>query len=1413
MQLKNLIEFRSDLFFEGAVQADWFYSKEKADLVANSFVFHGPKYFGVTSSDVSDNRLIDTASFLKKIYNNLYNTTEETNPFTLAIAGYGTGKSHLAVSLAKYFSNLSDDEDSLRKISSNLKMADNDVYLNTNMKQKKKNFVIVLNGMKDFNLNYEILKSVKLSLKLHGYSNSFLKGLSKAHEVALGFVERNFETQPLFLEKCKKNKMIFSNEKELKEIILNEIHDEEIFEIVDSIYENINGHKIRWDEGISANKVLEKVEEELCGVRGEFNKILIIFDEFGRFLEYASDSPQKAGDSALQQIFEAIQNTDKNIMFIGTIQSDLKSYLTRVDKTSNISRYIGRYEVSDRVYLSSNLETIFASLIEKKDNVVFESLIGEKIDKTENSYHRNVHNNLKRWIPESNLKGVWNSWEKYSQVILKGIYPFHPLSTWLLSSLSNWLQNRSSLTLINRKIKEYHSLEIDEFGKLPFILPVSLIDGDLFSELLTAEEEGRQRSQYCIVYNNILKKHGDKLSQNEKNILTSNLILRICRFKTFSKEDILNAMSILSGLNEVFCLESLGILETEYGILQYDDISNCFDFVGDAVGQADFRRFFKKKSQNTKLNYDLLEANSVKLENLGEILEVETNFGKANNISTNEWKYKGELLITDILTESNFETFKKSFQKATQPDQVKGKLLWFYINKDSSNIAIDNLKRYSKLYFNNLPITSMIINDTENKLFDAIKELLTINSLNDTEKKEYNQFIVEFKNKIETRIKEIFYELKFEKLGIIDSKISTVTTGRLSKYLDVQLKKIYPEIIPFPFDSFTNKQLNRPRKMLLEIAQKILYSSGKEIDIRTAGVEVRNRFESVLINSWKCVDEKTLKLVHPKNSKVSNIYKFIDKELEKNDEKIYIRKLIKSLLKPPFGLNDYSASLVLFSYISNREFEIRIKLEEKFYNITNWSEKIIRSDGKDLDFKTLENSEINIVDTGEEDTKVRKIIGEIRSNSDIERVGYLSIELEKLLSVISVEGDLRDLVEVALSRLEYGKELFTNYKKNIASMEYSLEEAIEKPDKSIEILIREIKKIEKDNRDLPSNYTYTESQFSKFLEVEFTAKKLIINKFDKWLEKVNCREIGKLNSFQSKNKNLGMDLKKIGYIEFQQKLISRVNFVMKNTEKIREYQHLKENIDNYKAESIVSSYTKYVELKSLEKKGKIYLEQLKINSGIYEEDKIDLEKLLNKKIKEIKQYLSLIENEMANVNNLIDEAETFNDLLEVLDKITAIKTRGLDDEEIEEFNYMGNFIINFKNSLLNLSSEEDPSNIFENKKELLKEAIDDEYGVDLTKVLDNYTDSLLCILNKKSEKWSENYLKINVLNMSDLDLKRWLKDTEVIPKFLSENTIIDFERLKSEIFDKISEDKIKYIITLLEELTDQEKNKIKAILN
>ena len=67
MKLGEVLEFRKDLYFEGAVQADWFYDPEKASKVAENFVFHGKNYFGVEAKRDS----IDTISLVKTLVGKL----------------------------------------------------------------------------------------------------------------------------------------------------------------------------------------------------------------------------------------------------------------------------------------------------------------------------------------------------------------------------------------------------------------------------------------------------------------------------------------------------------------------------------------------------------------------------------------------------------------------------------------------------------------------------------------------------------------------------------------------------------------------------------------------------------------------------------------------------------------------------------------------------------------------------------------------------------------------------------------------------------------------------------------------------------------------------------------------------------------------------------------------------------------------------------------------------------------------------------------------------------------------------------------------------------------------------------------------------------------------------------------------
>ena len=114
MKVSDIVSFSKESFFNGAVQTEWFYDDSKVGAIAESYVFHGTKYYGVSSNDVKSgaHQLLDTASFAKNLTDKLY-AARPNNSFVMTIAGYGTGKSHLAVCLGALFSGDAGTTDSV----------------------------------------------------------------------------------------------------------------------------------------------------------------------------------------------------------------------------------------------------------------------------------------------------------------------------------------------------------------------------------------------------------------------------------------------------------------------------------------------------------------------------------------------------------------------------------------------------------------------------------------------------------------------------------------------------------------------------------------------------------------------------------------------------------------------------------------------------------------------------------------------------------------------------------------------------------------------------------------------------------------------------------------------------------------------------------------------------------------------------------------------------------------------------------------------------------------------------------------------------------------------------------------------------------------------------------------------------
>lgn len=931
MKFGELFEFRKDLYFEGAVQIDWFYEPTRAAKVAENFVFHGKDYFGVEETTLGGKKRIDTVGLVQALTSKLGD--ESIKVPSLAIADYGTGKSHLAVTLGQLYSGSDYMPETFSKVLSNIRNIDKVAADEIERNCDGRNFVMVINGMRDFNLHSEILRAAQRSLALYGLPDDGLRKLNRALETAEMFFERNSQTSlGIFEDAAKEIGWIERGEILVRKIKSELLSNDEAFEIVNKAYCEINGQEIRWDEGLSALTILEMLVTEYCGINGKFDHVIILFDEFGRYLEYASGvNAAKSGDSALQQIFEAVQNADGTLQVINFIQSDIKTYLQRVDQTKNISRYIGRYDGSDKFYISSNLETVFANLIQRKDKEAFANTIVKWQSDNEEIW-KNDFEKLNRWLI---TKGMWKDYKLFRKVVVEGIYPMHPLATYMLTQLSDYLQNRSSLTLISQYIEELTPVEMSDTPIL--IMPEYLMRGDLYVEMLAAEQDGKQPSQQCIRYDNILRKFGDKLSDKSLAVLRSNLVLRVLRFRTTDYCDAKLALQFVSGLSLLEIEKELNLLENEYAVLGFDDHAGCFDFMEESNGAHDFKVIKKRLISAANINKSYI--NTLKIQEIAGVLEMQTtNFGATNKIATNEWQFKQELYPIEEFTAAKVDSYIAEWKSATSSLAAKGRLVWVYINKDTTPETMVKVQE-QVAKFEKMPIVVMLINDDENRLFNCLVEYYVFDTLDDVNRKKYERHYLDGFKQAESNLKDEFEELKKQRFRVLPNEVSVVEL-RMASFLTEVFGKIYPKAVPFWFDSFVTKGNNLSGKggtYFCSIIKMLLSGSVNEDSIHNFTSDVRNRINAVLMTtsstSWKCINEQ-YRMIPPEEKNAKYVYEDIVKEINEK-EKIECDDIFQRFSQPPFGMSEDIITLMIAVVCANLSYCLRFRYEDEIKNINN----------------------------------------------------------------------------------------------------------------------------------------------------------------------------------------------------------------------------------------------------------------------------------------------------------------------------------------------------------------------------------------------------------------------------------------------------------------------------------------------
>lgn len=1403
-QLKEIVVFRDDLYFEGAVQADWFYQPRQVEAVAKSFVFHGPKNHAVARSEFGGQGLMDTASFALHLARKM-EQVEDGNAITLAIAGYGTGKSHLAVTLSSLFSGEKWMPELHEDILTNIARADSEVEKELRPLVKKPRLVLTLNGMRNFNLHYELLRTAEKALKLYGANLKALTKLNKVKEIASVFIERSFTILEAQFTQEANQKGVYLTGDALKERLIQSLdHEAGVeFDIINEVYTEFNGHPIRLDEGVSASLVLDTLLQECCGLHGQFDSIVILFDEFGRFLEYVSANPAASGDSALQQIFESVQNAEGTIQFVGFIQSDIKSYLQRVDKSSNISRYIDRYDAGEKIYLSSNLETIFANLLEKKDTHVFKQMVIDRLD-AEEDRQRVLFEHLKQWL---SMHGIWKEWRDYRRIILEEIYPLHPISTYLLCNLTDWLQSRSSLTLLSEKVRSMGNCELDEGRPLPLIYPVDLLKGEFFNELLNAEEQGRQRSQFCILLNSIYCKFDTKLTDDARSVLIANLIIRICRFRFEQREELLLAIGECTGLARDRVDAAVQLLEDEYAVLSYDDRLICFDFVADSVGANEFRNFLKTAQNRRTFQPEMLMQNDI--QDYADILKpVDTDFGSLYGIQTREWAFIQRIAHVKNITNTIVSDVYKELRSHTLPNTERGILLWIYMPKEAPMEKLDQLIEQIKMADPQQAFAVFALDDTDNSLQDAILAYRILADMKEEDKIRYQRFYADAFEKAREKVSLLFADLKQQRKVITENGIE-IAPKRLKIYLTSVFEAIYPKVVPFDFEGFDAKGINGVAyKNYCTIMKWILMDDMSYMALKSQSSDVKNRVESLLgphgLYSWRALSEE-YKSIAPSNAAVSRIYSTLETTL--NGKKVVpFKQMIGILTASPYGMNEYTAFMFLSLFSELLSYTTRLEIDGVKYSTRTWAEEVLQD--RKFDAKLVNKTRLLLVDVGETVNQYRRIYTRIKKNTDFSKVAGLRQELEKLKLEEAVPEEMEAEDDLSAMILAEGDKAERYYSDKISKIAEDLEVAKRRmnPYSALSAALN-AQKLQYETY-ANGRYVYSAEQQDEMNAAVEKAKKIAAKGFeDGWIKEYNCLNVDKLGSYKA-------------FAVKASDLFSRYNFLkeaMELDKKVeKEVARIQLLIDQ---EAFINECESYLLMSQVrpgmtQKNLTAFLEQAnehikEFDQFDYEADKhiVELRKHILMRSEELRTALVKFKEELESIWNTVYDISTIDDVRHIHAKIESVLNMGLTDRDREDLENMDSELGQFLSDMGELTKKVYTRNELEMVRNETK-ARYEEFEVDISRVIDGVCDQMLRNMDWQMQKWEEEFLNISPGMMSQESLDKWKRDTQPVPTFVTEEVKEKYFKKYNEVEAALAKQRVDYILMLYGRLSEQEKGMV-----
>ena len=964
--IHNLVTIDEQAEFRNDVQLSDFEKAETNLALLRSYLFTSTAPRGQESS----------TGLLRAVIESFLNPRLD-NRIT-AIANYGHGKSHLALVLANYFGKHYQSPE-LKIIFNKIDQAlDNPAQRNRfhEFRENRNEFLVIrLRGDKPQSLREQFMLSLEQALQEHAPTKNVELPFwyQKAEQLLKSLDGENLLKANRFLES-------FSLDVPL---LIQDVQNrkDSSYDMCIKLFTELHGVAPNFLGEVSIRELVNWVSKKFCGDGQPLGGIFVLFDEFSLYIQRYG---QRSAAGELQDLLNGIEDQKGNAVFVAFAQHDPTQVARNTIRTSQnletLEKELNR--IPRKVLMYSLMESVINAYLLQPETA-WKDFRTDRDVRGPLARASNITMDLFAKRYEDILK--WET-EKYDEIVTKGCFPLHPLTTALLCDLR--LQGvgsagnpRTVLGFVFEQVHQKKDEQAIESGKINWVLPTYLVD--YFSDYLPGTSYLLYENAHRILAPDAPIEHEDLL----KALLLQDLAKLPVRRDT--------QIAYLAEAAGIKSSDADGHLRKLSGdrVVQFDQGTKLYSFWPVAANPHRMEEIIEERIHGQKVTWDLL----VKFNNTHlQPIPVDIPWGNSN-----DWEADEKILTLEFFTPQHLRDLIPTYQMTVTGDLVEGKrgcVIWLLGETDEevNLFRLTATKVLDDTFPGENPPAILLIPPTRScpDVITAFLKSQIVENFSQDDRKEVG---VEIYDHEVIRIKQSLYsELATLRGDLINYRSVSRPIARyvfpslyragLQIFGDVSIQKALEELYkvtyryspPEFFKEFpvVGKGQNKLRNATRSVANVLLRNSmlGNREAIFSEPIAKR-LCETFLLPKWQLLTSD-FRIREPGQPRLAEAWDFLEKAFPAGVKEKRVKNYLITLLNAPYGFDYNTATLLFCAWIGFHSHDLQVSLQNKVAGLDKLSD-LLTSSSNSKQFINQITSEYHLALTRRDPGQVEREIKEI----------------------------------------------------------------------------------------------------------------------------------------------------------------------------------------------------------------------------------------------------------------------------------------------------------------------------------------------------------------------------------------------------------------------------------------------------